>query len=288
MLATNAPARPATRYHGAKWRLARWIIGHIPACHDLYCEPYGGSGAVLLNKRRSPLEVYNDLADEVVEFFEVLRARPDELTRAIYLTPFAEAELERCTEPATDPLEAARRFYVRAYLSIEGPTSQSGHHYRLQALLSRNDKGQGRMVPAATSFMGLDHLYQIAERLRGVQIWKRPALDVIARCDAPDAVIYADPPYPSSTRRVRRLGGYIHEMTDQDHRDMAGALHNCRGMVLVSGYDCELYQELFGDWRRVERRARTNGNGTRIESLWLNPAVVAALERETATQMRLF
>ena len=65
MANTTAPSRPALRYHGAKWRLAPWIIEHLPA-HDSYIEPYAGSAAVLLRKPRSLLEAINDLDGEVV------------------------------------------------------------------------------------------------------------------------------------------------------------------------------------------------------------------------------
>ena len=116
----TAPHRPALRYHGAKWRLAPWIISCIPAAHDSYIEPFGGSAAVLLRKSRSPIEVYNDLDGDVVAFFRMLRERPDDLIRAIYWTPFAHAEQQLSRQPTDDPLERARRLYARSYLTISG------------------------------------------------------------------------------------------------------------------------------------------------------------------------
>ena len=67
-----AISRPALRYHGAKFRLAGWVLRHFPA-HECYVEPYGGAAGVLLHKPRSYAEVYNDLDGEVVHFFCVLR-----------------------------------------------------------------------------------------------------------------------------------------------------------------------------------------------------------------------
>src|ERR1700753_245715 len=64
--------RPILRYHGAKWKLAPWIIANMPA-HTIYCEPFGGSGSVLLQKKRCGAEVLNDLDGELVRVFRVLQ-----------------------------------------------------------------------------------------------------------------------------------------------------------------------------------------------------------------------
>lgn len=277
-VAADAPARPALRYHGSKFRMAPWIISSIPEDHDVYVEVYGGSAAVLLQKPRSPIEVYNDLDREVVSYFRMLRERPDEMVRALTLTPFAHAEQQVSFEPTDDPLEAARRFYVRSYLTISGPTAQWNSGWRRQKMMSHGRNGKSSMKTAAASFMELDHLYEIAERMRGVIIEEMDALNLIRLYDQPRTVFYVDPPYVLSARS--RWGGkaYQHEMEDDDHREMAAVLHQCEGMVILSGYDCDLYQELFGNWMRLDRDFRTNGNAVDMatESLWLNPAAVAA------------
>lgn len=64
--------QPAIRYHGAKFRLAPWIVEQMPG-HVCYVEPFGGAAGVLLQKPRSYSEVYNDLDDDVVNLFTVLR-----------------------------------------------------------------------------------------------------------------------------------------------------------------------------------------------------------------------
>lgn len=280
--AADAPTRPALRYHGAKWVLSSWIVSCLPADHDSYIEPFAGSAAVLLNKPRSNLEIYNDLDGDVVNFFQVLREREEELIRAIYWTPFAHAEQQLSLQPTDDPLEAARRFYVRSYLTISGPTAQWNSGWRRQKKMSRGRKGESRMKPAALSFMELEHLYQVAERMRGVIIEQADALDLIRRYDHDRAVFYVDPPYVYSTRTRWSGAAYKHEMTDDQHRQMAVVLHKCAGMVVLSGYDSELYRELFAAWTRLDREFRTNGNTGRkaTESLWLNPAARAALDAQ--------
>lgn len=284
--ALDAPTRPALRYHGAKWRASSWIVSCLPDAHDSYIEPFGGSAAVLLNKSRSPIEVYNELDGEVVNFFRMLRERPDDLVRALYWTPFAHAEQRLSMEPTDDPLEGARRLYVRSYLTISGPTAQWNSGWRRQKKFSRGRNGNSRMKPAAASFMELEHLYRIAERLRGVIIEAADALEVIQRFDNPRALFYVDPPYVAETRKRWKASAYKHEMTDDQHRQLAAVLQACTGMVVLSGYDGDLYRELFAGWQRIDREFRTNGNtaGTATESIWLNPATRAALDAERIAQ----
>jgi DNA adenine methylase len=102
-------------WYGGKFNRLNWLLPLLPpATH--YCEPFAGSGAVLLNRQPSPVETYNDLDGEVVNFFRVLRDRQEELIKSIGLTPFAREELRIATEEPLDnlsELERARRFFFR-------------------------------------------------------------------------------------------------------------------------------------------------------------------------------
>jgi DNA adenine methylase len=134
-----------------------------------------------------------------------------------------------------------------------------------------------RMTPAPISFMNVEYLSDLSERLRGVQIEGSPAIEVIERYDSPTTLFYLDPPYPSSTRNRWKKHAYVHEMTDQQHKELARAVHNLKGMTLISSYKCPLYDELYAGWTRVEKEARTNSQrNTAIESLWISPAADAA------------
>jgi len=105
---------PLLRFHGAKFRLAPWIISHFPR-HRIYVEPFGGSGSVLLRKKRSEVEVYNDLDGEIVNLFRVARDNGEELSRQIFLTPYSRDEFVKSFELSDDPLEQARRTIVRSF-----------------------------------------------------------------------------------------------------------------------------------------------------------------------------
>lgn len=261
--------RPALRYYGGKWRLAPWVIAHLPE-HVSYVEPYAGAASVLLQKRPSAIEVYNDLDGQVVNFFRVLRERPEELISALELTPYARAELVACREPAEEPVEAARRFFVRSWLG-RGAQQRTTRGWRFERELHH----RRRMTVLFGSV--LTDLTSIARRFRDVQIESSPALDVIETFDTSDTVFYCDPPYLASTRSRRWVGdGYAHDMTESDHRDLAAALAGIKGMALVSGYDSPLYAEIFAGWSQVKTTARVDfsESGTspsKVECLWISP-----------------
>jgi DNA adenine methylase len=263
------PKRPALRYHGGKWRIASWIISFFPP-HICYVEPYGGGGSVLLRKPPSYLEVYNDADGEVCNFFEVLRNRTSELIRAITLTPFARSTVAEAYESATDPLERARRFYVRAWQVRGGPRTQWKSGWRYQKTNARGKR-------AVDDWNDTDDLWLVVSRLKQVQIENDSALKIIKRYDAPTTLFYLDPPYLPDTRSERwGKKAYSHEMTEEEHAELARAIKSAQGMFVISTYPNQLYDNWYSNWERVETKTRTDGSFTRIEILYLSPAVMRA------------
>lgn len=257
-----APKRPVIRYHGGKWRIASWIIGHFPE-HQVYVEPYGGGASILLRKTPSYAEVYNDLDEEIVNLFQVLRS-PDagRLVELCRLTPFAEQEFQAAYEATDDPLEKARRTVVKAAMGHGSNAihQKSGFRY--------NSTRKGS-TPAIDWQRYPDILETIISRLQGVIVMCRPALDVMKRHDAETTLHYVDPPYLLSTRSSMRAD-YEHEMTDADHEELLGFLKTLKGRVVLSGYASPLYDEVLADWRRVQKPTRTAGAAARVETLWMN------------------
>lgn len=266
-----SPQRPALRYHGGKWMLAPWIMAHFPA-HRTYVEPFGGAASVLLRKPRVYCEVYNDLSGDLVNLFRVLRSRQRsrELRRACALTPFSRTEFaDAYDQSPCDSVERARRLVVRSFMGF----GNSGALHR--STVFRAWSRESGSAPAADWRGWPEEIPAFAERLRGVTIEHEPALSVIARHAGDDALLYVDPPYPTETRGKHR---YAHEMTTADHCDLGEALRSASGFVAVSGYDCPLYHEMFGDWRRVSRDTHADGGRDRTEVLWLSPRTAAALD----------
>lgn len=255
--------RPAMRYLGGKWQLAPWIIQFFPS-HRTYVEPFGGAASVLLQKPRSHAEVYNDLDGEIAGLFRVLRNPVDglELVRQVRLTPFSRHDYEAAFLPGSDPIEQARRTLIKAGMGFGSNSIHKRTGFR--SGFTRN--GQ---VPAGDWANLPDALMQIVERLRGVIIEERPAVHVIRRYDTRQTLHYIDPPYPHSTRGADSR--YRYEMTDEEHRELSEVLHNVAGGVLISGYACDLYGNLYRDWERIERNAHADGGRDRTEVLWVKP-----------------
>lgn len=253
---------PALRYIGAKWKLANWIIGQFPP-HQCYVEPYCGSAAIFFRKPISPIEVLNDAYGDLINFFRVLREQTDELTNLIELTPFSREEYLLAYELSENPLEQARRFYVRCWQSF-GSSAGLKTGWRVQKNTHRGTRITGE-------WKRLDGLRYSAERLRDAQIENKPAMEIIEYFDSPTTLYYIDPPYVMKSRSEGSRKRYMHEMTDDDHRQLAAALHAVKGMIVLSGYDSELYRGLYPDWRVVEKSTTTNGNSTAVEFLWISP-----------------
>jgi DNA adenine methylase len=271
--------KPPFTYFGGKLSVARQIVALLPA-HEHYVEPFAGSLAVLLAKPPSPLETVNDLDGDLMNFWQMLRDRPEELAQACALTPHARAEHALSFDlDGVDDLERARRIWVRLTQGRGGHTTRrTGWRYY------QDPDGTVSMASYLDSYVA--RLAAAAVRLRGVSLECRPALEVIGKYGRHSGcLIYADPPYLKDVRTWTNGTGYGHEMrAEGEHRELAASLGDARAAVVLSGYSSPLYDELFDGWHRTEIAARadngTSGQRTRAEVLWSNrpfPAAEATL-----------
>ncbi|HLF91249.1 MAG TPA: DNA adenine methylase, partial [Anaerolineales bacterium] len=271
-------------WYGGKFSHLDWLLPLLPETTH-YCEPFGGSAAVLINRKPSPVETYNDIDGEVVNFFRVLRDQKEELLEAIGLTPFSREELRIAVNGKTEnlsDLERTRRFFVRARQVRTGlaQTASEGRwaHCKLTT--------RAGMAGAVSRWLGsVEGLSEIAQRLLRVQIENAPALEVIQRFDSPETLFYCDPPYVHESRSD--TNAYAYEMTDREHRELSEVLHRVEGKVALSGYHSDLMDELYGDWKAIEGpRKLAHSTNTRpdnlkqerTEVLWVNYEVGAVTE----------
>lgn len=237
--------------------------------HKAYVEVFGGAAGVLLRKPRSRIEVYNDLDSQVFNFFRVLRDREmkTRLIEAVDLTPFSREEFEMAYEPAPDAVEAARRFVARTAMGHGTSSMDPSDSNGFRSCDIRAGKSYAREwagIPAAIA--------AAADRFQSVTIENLDYRKLIPKFDDPETLFYVDPPYPLSTRQNGGKG-YVHEMSDHDHRQLAWLLKSAKAKILLSGYSCRLYDELYSDWRRDEKKTTANGQVgavPRTEILWAN------------------
>lgn len=268
---------PVIRYHGGKFRLAPWVIEHFPP-HLVYVEPFGGAAGVLMQKPRSHGEVYNDLDGDVVNLFRVLQnsRMREALTELLVLTPYAREEFEQAWIFTDEPVERARRTIIRAQMGFGSAGASKGTTgFRIDCY---RQYGTAQQLWARYP----EQLATIGQRLAGVLIENRPAIDIMLAHDSPQALHYVDPPYMHDTRvRGAQKGRYYrHELDDGQHAELLDMLNTLQGMVVLSGYPSDLYAERLEGWTMNTTSARISagrGGDTRTECLWLNPACMNAL-----------
>jgi len=273
--------RPAMRYPGGKFLLAQRHIQHFPH-HKLFVETHvGGSLGILLYKTRSEGEVINDIYDEVVDVFKVLRdpEKAKKLARLLELTPHSYTEYLRAydVDEGDDDVERARKMIYRSFASI-GSDGASRRHAGFRTLKNNESyvtsaKEWARFPRAISSF---------TDRLRGVVIENRDALRIIEIYDRPLTFFYVDPPYLKAVR-ARHSVHYKHEYTDEDHIKLSEALLNIKGMAIICGYKGKLYKKLYegNGWKRFDYTAKyqngASAGASRVDSIWASPNIETTL-----------
>lgn len=257
------------KYMGSKWRLAPWIISHM-APHKMYVEVFAGSAAVLLQKRPVSCEVYNDLDKDVYNFFRVLRDRKLAalLRRRLNLTPFSRDEFYDCYIQTADPVEKARKFLVRSCMGAGAIAPVVS--YRTGFWTMRGTDNLNGFPPSAMYRKKIAQLQDITERFQNVTVENRDAEEILKIYDTPATMFYLDPPYVRETRMGKNKL-YSHDLKHDDHIRLAEALHRIKGMAIISGYDCDLYRDIYSDWEMDSNTNNDYMNNKRQECLWIKP-----------------
>jgi len=213
-------------YPGSKFKNLSNILPHLPYT-KIYVEPFGGSGAVLLNREPSTIEVFNDRFSGVTSFYKVIRneQKCKKLIERLELTLHSREEWEDCLEweSVEDDVERAAQWYYLVNYSF----NTIGRTFGRSTLSSKY---------AGKIFKSLKRFEDIHKRFKYVTIENLDWEKCIDDYDSPETVFYLDPPYVDSYR-----GTYKHEMTIEDHTRLKEKIFNIDGFVALSSYSNNFY-----------------------------------------------
>lgn len=244
------------KWVGGKSRLRKQIISLLPK-HTCYVELFAGAAWVLFGKPPSDVEVINDIDQEVVTFFRVVKEKPQELIASFEWELVSRTEFQRLAnlEPSqlTD-VQRAHRFY---YLIMAGWGGELKYP-RFQTSIS--DGGHGNRLIGALETL-TERLKPVHNRLKTVIIENLPWQSCLERYDRPNTVMYIDPPYPDNGVN------YFHNMRGWDeHHELAERLRQTSCKWILSSYDISQIRELYPENYVVAvesasgMKTRKNGN----------------------------
>jgi len=281
----NSSKLIAFNYFGGKFTFLDELYQYFPVDFTHLVDVFAGSFVVSLNYKGKVIKTANEINEEVTNFFTVLRDRRPELVQALQLTPCSNAEFNRCWDMTGDPLERARRYYVRVRQSFYGLGAQRQNKGWHMTKMQVNCQGGATVSKWKNAIPKLDEVaLQIAQNF---QITNFDYQDCIDKIDFDRAFFYCDPPYPLSCRKSQK-DYYRFEFTDDDHINLAKKLYKIKGLAMVSSYDNELYDKLYTQkgWQKIKLAPKMNNirSGKVQEVIWFNYSI----DRTRSGQNSLF
>ena len=221
-------------YCGSKSQGLKHILPMLPYRRS-YVEVFGGSGVVLLNRRPSTIDVYNDRFGGVVTFYRCLRNEAKYLKMMEWLEATVNSKEEyiwcRDTwENCTDDVERACRWFYSMHYSFGNKGTAWGRKVT--------------STPLAVVKNRFPSFSTAHRRLAGVQIENASWEKILNDYDHPEAVFYLDPPYIATDGRE-----YTYGMNHDDHRRMLNTIFRMKGFVALSGFANTLYDNFSWDDR---------------------------------------
>lgn len=258
------------KYFGGKGTMFKNIIEQFPdkSEYDIYIEPFGGSFSVGLQKEPHGTEIYNDLEKNVYSLYKVLsdpelfKTFKDKCDLTFYNDDIRKTLKEYLKQEDIDIIDRAFYFF---YVNRTSHNGVGG--FSMNTVIRRN------MSKSVSDFLSsVDRLPELHNRLSRVMVSNTDGIELIKRYDNPRTFIYCDPPYEQSTRTNAR---YSVDMDRSGHENFLETVINSKSKILISGYDCELYDTLTENgFTKIDFEVKTiSGNfkpKTKIETLWKN------------------
>jgi len=262
-------------YPGGKSRSVKHILPHLPY-RRVYVEAFGGTGAILLSRKPSDLEVLNDRYMGIVAFYRCLQhpKKMQLLCDRLEVTVHSREDFVWCKETwedCEDDVERAARWLCMIKYSFSQKGNNWGRATSYRGVLS------GKIQNA------IKHFPEIHQRLIRTQIENQDWYDCLIDYDSYETVFYLDPPYIDAY-----AGTYKHEMTKEDHVRLIETIFSLKGFVALSGfsnpvyeerpwddrYEWEVFQSMRGEVfnegnKKAHLRQTDDGRRTQKEVLWI-------------------
>lgn len=257
------------RYYGSKGGFYKRIIEHFPTTeYETYIEPYGGTYIVGLMSTPAKIEIYNDLEKNVYSLYKVISDKElfVQFKEKCDLVFYSEDIRKDCKENLTDDnLSIVDRAFNFFYVNRTSHNGIGG--------FSMNSHVRRGMSKAVSDFLSsIDRLPELHDRLSRVMVTNMDGIKLINKYNDPKVFIYCDPPYEQSTRTGAR---YKVDMDRKGHELFLDSVIKSKSKILISGYDCELYDVLTENgFKKIQFEVKTiDGNfnkKTKVETLWKN------------------
>jgi DNA adenine methylase len=284
--------RAPIRWFGGKGKMIKKLMSHVPLGGKPYCEPFMGAATLFFARPPAPVEVLNDTDGDLVNLFKCLQDKNtfDELTHKLRYTLYARAEFAEAIEilenNTEDKIKRAWAFFVLLNQGFGGKKSN-----KTIGSWGRTFVSSGGCANNINKWlMRLTMLEDWHKRLLMAQIDNKDALEVIQYWDTDETVFYIDPPYIHDTRKTKNV--YNQELNDDYHKNLVKIILDCKGAVVLSGYEHKIYQPLIeSGWECTKyqtacnvagriRNSKIQGKNSamqhipRIECVYSNPKAV--------------
>lgn len=251
------------KYPGGKYYLKSWIISHFPSDYQsrIYIDSTIGGGAVLLEKKKSKLEIASDINTELIALWNLVKNNPEELSNELKKIPYSPESFELAKKKHYP--EGINEYVLRR-MSRGAMCSTFAWSKRLRG----NQPGD-----INAWFNSIKYITKIHERVKDVTFVERDFRDTMLSLNGANTFLYVDPPYVTSTRTKGIYGKY--EMIDKDHIEFLVLANSFQGKMLISGYDSKLYNDKLGNWNKeykeiVNHSGQNKVKQKRVEVLWKN------------------
>jgi DNA adenine methylase len=275
---THKKISPPFSYYGSKNRLTSKILELVPP-HNAWVEAFCGSAAITLAKTPAPIEIINDLDDQIINLFNQLRNNPNELIRLVDLTPYSREEYHVSLNISIEdsPIEAARKFLIKTMMAVNGAYGETQSGFSYSQSYARNG-----MEARVNRWNNLpEKLSLAAKRLKRVRIEKMDARELLKMFSRrPATLVYLDPPYLTN----RSVKYRIDANDNSFHEELLQICNKSICMILISGYNSDLYNDYLtkkNGWYRYEFEVTTRDTKgidyLRKEIIWQNDPCFNAL-----------